>query len=107
MTEDDRIKTIVRRMADDVERFEGDGRALNNLSYSLKANLALLAESGADLAWVEELLGFRNEIEVINAFYIESGRTRLNDEEQCQLEEVMGELREALRERHGAVDMGG
>lgn len=98
MTEDDRIRTIARRMADDISRCEGNGRELNNLSYSLKANLALLVESGADLAWVEELREFRNEIEVINAFFIESGRTSLNDEEQRQLDEVMGELREALVE---------
>lgn len=98
MTENDRIRVIARQMADDVERFDGQGSALDDLSFSLKANLTSLEQAGADQAWVEELRSLRNEIEVVNAFFIESGRPRLNDEERRQLGEILGELRQALIE---------
>jgi hypothetical protein len=48
MTEDDRIRVIARRMANDIERFRGDGAGLHRISSSLKANLGLLEQVGAD-----------------------------------------------------------
>jgi hypothetical protein len=98
MNENDRIRTIARQMASDLDRFGGDGDGLADLSFSLKARLALLEQAGADLTWVEQLRAFRNEIEVVNAFFIESGRCRPDEEERRQLREVMEELREALAE---------
>jgi hypothetical protein len=98
MSEADRIQTIARQMAYDLDEFNGDGTGLQKLSFSLKARLALLEQAGADTAWVEDLRTFRNEIEAVNAFFIESRRRQLNDDEQRKLRTVLEELREALVE---------
>ncbi|MDQ1712819.1 MAG: hypothetical protein QOE45_2269 [Frankiaceae bacterium] len=38
----------------------------------------------------------RNQIEVVNAFLIESGRSSLNEDERREVEDILGVLRAAL-----------
>lgn len=98
MTEQAQIQSIARQMVGDVDAFRSGTIEIDDLSFTLKARLALIEQAGADHAWVEELRSFRNEIEVVNAVLIGAGRTRPDEGEQRQLREVLDELREALVE---------
>jgi hypothetical protein len=98
MIGNDRLRSITRHMVSDIDRFDGRPAALDDLSFSLKANLALLDQAGADTAWIEELRALRNQVEVVNAFFIESRRLDLTDEERREIGEILDEMRQALVE---------
>lgn len=68
---------------------------IDRLAWELRSRIAALREV-ADEAWVEELKAIWNQLEVINAFFIESGRDQLNAEERKEVDEVLDELRAAL-----------
>jgi len=98
MIEEDVTRSIAREMLQDLKEFDDLKLTVDQLAYRLKARLALLADARADDAWVDELRSLRNEIEVVSAFFIESGRPELTEGEQRQLADIVGELREALVE---------
>ncbi len=78
-----------------IEAFRNGRLSLDRLSWELKSRIALL-EGVADDAWVEELRAFRNQVEYVNAFWIDSGRSHLTEDERREVEEALAELQAML-----------
>jgi hypothetical protein len=98
MIDNERVRAIARHMMAETEQFTGAGSQLYTLSFSLKADLGLLSDAEADPEWIEELRSFRNELEVINAIFVESNRRELTPDEIRQVEDILSELRQSLVE---------
>ncbi|MCC6497946.1 MAG: hypothetical protein IT193_16965 [Propionibacteriaceae bacterium] len=95
MTERD-LAQHANQMVVDLSSFLEGGMSIDQLSTVLKIRIAAMAASGADPAWVDECRSLRNEIEYINAFWLESGRPHLDDEESRAAREAAQELSLAL-----------
>ena len=96
MTEPGRqVTELVAGMRHWCDAYETDGLALDRLSWELKSRIAALRQV-ANEEWVDELKAIWNELEVVNAFYIESGRATLNSSELQEIREILKELRTAL-----------
>lgn len=93
-----RISQLVAHMIGDIETFESGRLSIDRLSASLKGQLAALNQAGADPAWVDELRALRNQVECVNAFFLNSGRAALTSEEFDEAHQALGELRQALTE---------
>lgn len=70
---------------------------LDRLVRELTSRISAL-ESVSDSEWVEELRTFRNNLEYVNAFWIDSGRSALTEQESQAVDEVLGELEAMLIE---------
>ena len=90
------IRSIARDMIGDLQDYDAATISLWRLSSNLKGRLALLEDVGADQAWVDELRTLRNAIEYVSAFFIESRRTQLTEDEKREVNDVIDELRAAL-----------
>ncbi|HCO03496.1 MAG TPA: hypothetical protein DIT48_09095 [Actinobacteria bacterium] len=91
----EQARWLVEGMRKAVEAFEADHLSINSLVWALTSRIGALGHI-ADAEWVEELRSMRNQLEVVNAFFIESGRTSLNDKERREVGDTLGELRAAL-----------
>jgi hypothetical protein len=89
------IEDLVQGMRDAIDDFEHQRLNIDRLAWELKSRIAALREV-ADEAWVDELKAIWNQLEVINAFFVESDRKSLTDDERRDAEEVLGELWAAL-----------
>ena len=89
-------RSMTRGMLGDLDDFDGAKVSVGHLSSRLKAWLALLEGTRADQAWIDELRSLRNEVEVVSAFFVESGRSELLEDERRQLGAIIVHLREAL-----------
>jgi hypothetical protein len=89
------IEDLVQGMRDAIDDFEHQRLSIDRLAWELKSRIAALREV-ADEAWVDELKAIWNQLEVINAFFVESDRKSLTDDERRDAEEVLGELWAAL-----------
>lgn len=96
MSNQDKIHSIAMQMVEDTESFLDRRTTIDQLSYTLKARIGLLVQEGADSTWIDELRALRNEVEVVNAFHIESGRDQLTESEIRELNETLSELRSRL-----------
>lgn len=91
-------ETLTRAVAgirNAIAAFRDDRLPVDRLSWELKNHLSQL-DGVADEAWVDELRGFRNQVEYVSAFWIESGREQLTDEERRDVELTLSELEAAL-----------
>ncbi|KRE60036.1 hypothetical protein [Nostocoides sp. Soil756] len=95
MTDQD-VGEQVRQMIMDIDQFIGGTMTIDRLSNVLKIRLAAMEASGADFAWVAELRSLRNQIEYVNAFWLESGCDRLGVDDLRAATEAADELRAAL-----------
>lgn len=91
-----RIREIANSMLADIDAYEAGRMSVDRLAFHLKSQIAALEQSAANAEWTEELRSLRNEVEYVSAFFIESGRAELNEDESNQLTAVLGELRAAL-----------
>jgi hypothetical protein len=91
----ERVVALVEGMRHAIEAFEAGRLTIDRLSWELKSRLAALDEI-ADPAWVEELRSIRNQLEVVSAFFIESGRSTLTDEERAEVESAVHNIQVAL-----------
>ena len=95
MSLDERAVELVSGMRDLIAAFEAGRLPVDRLSWELKSRIAALDDL-ADREWVDELRAIRNQIEVVNAFHIESGRSALTADERRDLEAAIGEMKVAL-----------
>ena len=86
----------VNQMVVDLSSFLEGGMSIDRLSTVLKIRVAAMEAAGADPAWVDECRSLRNEIEYINAFWLESGRPHLDDEDSRVARAAAHELSLAL-----------
>lgn len=91
----DQALALVDGMRTVIEAFEADRCSIDRLAWELKSRLAAL-DQVADPQWVDELRSTRNQLEVVSAFFIESGRSALGDDERREVDDILGELRAAL-----------
>jgi hypothetical protein len=92
---DDQVRGLVEGMRESIEAFDVDRLPIDRLVWELKSRLAALQQI-ADTKWVEELSSIRNQLEVVSAFFIESGRSSLSEEEHREVGDILAELRAAL-----------
>jgi hypothetical protein len=95
MTLDRRAVELVSGMRDVIASFEEGRLPLDRLSWELKSRIAALDEF-VDREWVDELRAIRNQVEVVNAFFIESGRSDMTEEERSDVEAAIEEMKAAL-----------
>lgn len=87
--------TLVEGMRDAIISFQASRVPLDRLTRDLKSRIAAL-RGVADDDWVDELKAMWNQLEVVNAFFIESGRDSLTPEERQEVDDVLGELTATL-----------
>lgn len=92
---DDRVLALVEDMRKAIVRFEAGDLSIHQLSWDLKSRVTAL-EDVADRQWVEQLRTMRNDIEVINAVVIASGRSALTDTERREARDILEGLKVAL-----------
>ena len=85
------VGTLVRRIVADARAFREGRLSIQGLSEDLKLSIAALLQF-ADPDWVEELRVFRNRVEYVNAFFFESGRADLTEEERRSVDAILEEL---------------
>lgn len=91
----EQLAVLVNGMRDAIHEFEEERLSVDRLAWELKSRIAALRHV-ADEAWADELKGIWNQLEMINALYIESGNEKLDSAERKDIEEVLDELRAAL-----------
>lgn len=91
----------VRALAEGMRKAVGTYRAgrlpLDRLVWELKSRISAL-QGVADQKWVEELRSAWWPLESVNAFWIESGRTDLNEDERREIDDALEELLPMLDE---------
>jgi hypothetical protein len=98
MTEmSDKVAVLVDGMREAADDYEAGRLPLDRLVWELKSRISAL-HGIADQEWVEELRSSWWDLEYVNAFWIESGRSDLTDEERRQVSEALDELRPMLVE---------
>lgn len=88
---------LVEGMRSAILAFEEGRLRLDRLAWELKSRIAGLQQF-ADEAWVDEIKGIWNQLEVTNAFFIESGRETPDSDERKDVAQVIDELQAALTE---------
>src|SRR5438034_4193487 len=86
---------LARLMQEAILGFEEGRASLSGLSTRLHGLISAL-DAVADHEWVEELRSMRNQLEFVNAVFIDSGRGELTDQERQAIEDTLGELRGSL-----------
>jgi hypothetical protein len=96
MSSEDALAEQAADMVADVDRFLNGAMTIDRLSTALKIRLAAMEAADADTAWIDELRSLRNQIEYVNAFWLESGRGELDSDELRIAMEAAQELKAAL-----------
>jgi hypothetical protein len=89
------VTVLVDGMREAIQDFDDDKLNIERLAWNLKTRIAALRQV-ADDAWADELKALWNQLEVINAFFIESGRDDLTADERREISEILNELRAAI-----------
>lgn len=88
---------LIDGMRTAIVAFKENELSFNRLVRELKSRISALWDV-ADDEWVSELKSIWNQLEVVNAFFIESGRSQLSLEEHTEAEDILEELQAALTE---------
>jgi hypothetical protein len=86
---------LVNGMRGSILAFENGDLALDRLTWELKSRISALRDA-TDVAWADELKEIWNQLEVVNAFFIDSGREELNTDEMTEIREILDELCAAI-----------
>jgi hypothetical protein len=86
---------LVNGMQTSILAFEKGELSIDRLAWELKSRISALRDT-TDIAWVDELKEIWNQLEVVNAFFIESGREDLNADEKKEIREILDELSVAI-----------
>lgn len=86
-----RVPLLVQGMREAVLSYRDGRLPLDRLVWELKGRISALRDV-ADQEWVEELRSAWWQLEYVNAFWIESGRVELTDEERQQVSDGLDEL---------------
>jgi len=98
MTEPHRqVQFLTEGMREAMADFGSGQLPLDRLAWELKSRISALG-SFADRQWVDELRSTWGQIEYVNAFAIDSGRTVLTAEEKQSVGEALDELHAMLVE---------
>ncbi len=89
------VAELVDGMRQAIRDFEEGRLSIDRLAWQLKSRIAALRQV-TDEAWVDELKAIWNQLELINALFIESKREVLNPDERSAAVEVLNELLAAL-----------
>lgn len=93
--QDTQVVTLVKGMQVAIQDFEAGRLSIDRLAWELKSRIAALHQA-ADPTWAEELKSIWNQLEMVNAFFIDSGREALTGDELREVREVLAELGSAL-----------
>jgi len=92
MTEpNEQVSALVEGMREAAASYREDRLPLDRLVWELKSRIAAL-QGVADQEWVEELRSAWWQLESVNAFWIESGRPELTDDELREVNEGLDVL---------------
>jgi hypothetical protein len=97
------VRALVDGVRSAIDAFEADSLTVERLSWEVKSRVAAL-EDCAEPEEVAELRAARNEVEVVSAFYLASGRLRLTDEERAEAITAVENIRAALEHVDRAHD---
>jgi hypothetical protein len=89
------VATLVAGMRDAIRDFEEGRLSIDRVAWELKSRIAALRQV-ADEVWVDELKATWNQLELINALFIESKREALSADERGDASDVLNELLAAL-----------
>jgi hypothetical protein len=87
----EQVRSLVEGMLEAVASYRDGRLSLDRLVWELKSRIAALA-GVADQEWVEELRSAWWQLESVNAFWIESGRAELTEDERRDVDEGLDEL---------------
>lgn len=93
--EDSTLNMLVAGMRQAIGAYGAGALRLDQLAWELKSRIAALREVG-DESWCDELKSMWNQLELVNAFYIESGRDALSADENNQVSEILDEISAAI-----------
>lgn len=92
MTEpNEQVRALVDGMREAAASYRNGRLPLDRLVWELKSRIAAL-QGVADQEWVEELRSAWWQLESVNAFWIESGRAELTEEERREVDEGLDEF---------------
>jgi hypothetical protein len=91
----EQIVALADGMRESIQAFEEGRLSVDRLAWNLKTRIAALRQV-SDEAWADELKAIWNQLEMINAFFIESGRDDLNSAERKEISQILDELRAAI-----------
>jgi hypothetical protein len=89
------VSALAAEMRSAMASFENGSLRLERLAWELKSRIAVLRDIG-DPTWADELKSIWNQLEVVNAVFLDSGRATLSDEESQEVHEILAELLAAL-----------
>jgi hypothetical protein len=84
----EQLRSLVDGMRKAVGSYRAGALSLDRLVWELKSRIGAL-QPVADREWVEELRSAWWQLEYVNAFWIESGRSDLTDEERRNVDEAL------------------
>lgn len=87
-------------MREAITAFRDGALPLDRLAWELRSRIAALG-SMADDTWADELKETWNDLEVVNAVFIESGRDALSPGEIRELDSVLNKFECQLDQRAG------
>jgi len=88
---DNKIADLVTGIRHAVMSYRVGELSLQRLIWSIEERLSILGEL-ADPEWVDELRTLSNDLEYVNAFFIESGRDSLDEAERHDVSRTVGRL---------------
>lgn len=87
----EQVRALVEGMRKAADSYRDGRLALDRLVWELKSRISAL-QGVADQEWVEELRSAWWQLESVNAFWIESGRPELTEDERREVDEGLDEL---------------
>lgn len=92
MTESpEHLQTLAEGMREAVSSYRTGRLSLDRLVWELKSRISAL-QGFADEEWVDELRSAWWQLESVNAFWIESGRPELSQDERREVDDALDEL---------------
>lgn len=87
----DQVRALADGMREAASSYRDGRLPLDRLVWELKSRIAAL-QGVADHEWVEDLRSAWWQLESVNAFWIESGRAELTEDERREVDEGLDEL---------------
>ena len=89
------VAALVNGMQVAMQDFGAGRLRIDRLAWELKSRIAALHQF-SDPSWAGELKDIWNQLEMVNAIFIDSGREVLTDDELKEAREILTELGSAL-----------
>jgi hypothetical protein len=89
------VAALVNGMQVAMQDFETGRLRIDRLAWELKSRIAAIRQF-SDPSWAEELKGIWNQLEMVNAIFIDSGREVLTNDELKEVREILAEFGSAI-----------